>query len=104
MLKDGNKIKIIPVNQIQYLEAADDYVKIFTAEGSFLKKKTMQYFEDTLDKQLFVPIHRSYMVNTQLITRIDPYEKDGHLVLLTTGARLPASKAGYLKLKEKLGI
>ncbi len=104
VLKDGSKIKIIPVSQIQYLEAADDYVKIFTAEGSFLKKKTMQYFEDTLDKQLFVRIHRSYIVNTQLITRIDPYEKDGHLVLLTTGARLPVSKAGYLKLKEKLGI
>jgi two-component system LytT family response regulator len=41
VVKDGNKIKIIPVNQIQYLEAADDYVKIVTADGSFLKKRTM---------------------------------------------------------------
>jgi two-component system LytT family response regulator len=104
VLKDGGKIKIIPTNQIQYLEAADDYVKIFTAEGSFLKKKTMQHFEETLDGQQFSRIHRSYIINTQLITRIDPYEKDGHLVLLTTGARLPLSKAGYLNLKEKLGI
>ncbi|MGI8951705.1 MAG: LiaF transmembrane domain-containing protein [Chitinophagaceae bacterium] len=45
VVKDGNKIKIIPAHHIQYLEAADDYVKIFTADGSFLKKKTMQYFE-----------------------------------------------------------
>lgn len=103
VLKDGGKIKIIPVPAIQYLEAADDYVKIFTQDGSFLKKKTMQYFEDTLHQQ-FVRVHRSYIINTQLITRIDPYEKDGHLVLLSTGVRLPVSKAGYTKLKDVLGI
>ena len=103
VLKDGGKIKIIPVPSIHYLEAADDYVKIFTQEGSFLKKKTMQYFEDGL-QQHFVRVHRSYIINSQLITRIDPYEKDSHLVLLSTGARLPVSKAGYAKLKEVLGI
>ena len=104
VVKDGSKIKIIPVVQIHYLEAADDYVKIFTAEGSFLKKKTMSYFENSLHAFHFVRIHRSYVVNTQLITRIDPYEKDGHLLVLSTGAKLPVSKAGYAKLKEILGI
>ncbi|WP_153796062.1 LytR/AlgR family response regulator transcription factor [Foetidibacter luteolus] len=104
VLKDGGKIKIIPVPTIQYLEAADDYVKIFTAEGSFLKKKTMGFFEQSLPAQQFIRVHRSYIVNTQLITRIDPYEKDSHLVLLSTGARLPVSKAGYVKMKEVLGI
>ena len=87
VVKDGSKIKIIPVTQIHYLEAADDYVKIFTAEGSFLKKKTMSYFEQSLALFQFVRVHRSYMVNTQLITRIDAYEKDSHLALLTTGAQ-----------------
>ena len=104
VVKDGGKIKIIPVGQIQYLEAADDYVKIHTAEGIFLKKKTMQYFEDILQQQQFIRIHRSYIVNAQLITRIDPYEKDSHIALLSTGIKLPISKAGYIKLKEVLGI
>jgi two-component system LytT family response regulator len=104
VVKDGSKIKIIPVSQIQYLEAADDYVKIFTAEGSFLKKKTMSYFEQSLQSYQFARVHRSYIVNTQLITRIDQYEKDSHLVLLNTGSKLPVSKAGYAKLKEVLGI
>lgn len=104
VVKDGGKIKIIPVVQIQYLEAADDYVKIFTNDGSFLKKKTMHYFEQFLQQEQFIRIHRSYIINVQLITRIDPLEKDTHLVLLTTGARLPVSKAGYVKLKEVLGI
>ncbi len=104
VVKDGGKIKIIPVGQVQYLEAADDYVKIRISEGFFLKKKTMQYFEQLLQPHHFVRIHRSFIINTQLITRIDPYEKESHLVLLTSGAKLPVSKAGYLKLKEMLGI
>jgi len=104
VVKDGNKIKIIPINQIHYLEAADDYVKIITAEGSFLKKRTMTFFEQSLMPYQFVRIHRSFIVNTQLITRIDAYEKDSHIVLLNTGAKLQASKSGYIKLKEVLGI
>ena len=104
VVKDNGKIKIIPLPQIQYIEAADDYVKIHTAEGNFLKKKTMQYFENNLPQQEFIRIHRSYIVNAQLITRITPYEKDSHLAILTTGTQLPVSKAGYSKLKEILGI
>ncbi|MEP7230943.1 MAG: LytTR family transcriptional regulator DNA-binding domain-containing protein [Ginsengibacter sp.] len=104
VVKDGSKIKIIPVSQIHYLEAADDYVKIITAEGSFLKKRTMTFFEQSLGTYQFARIHRSYIVNTQLITRIDPYEKDNHIVVLSTGAKLSVSKSGYSKLKEILGI
>ncbi len=44
VVKDGSKIKIIPVTQIHYLEAADDYVKIVTADGTFLKKKNHEFF------------------------------------------------------------
>lgn len=104
VVKDNGKIKIIPVSKVLYIEAADDYVKIHTAEGGFLKKRTMQYFENSLPQQEFIRIHRSYIINVQLITRIDPHEKDSHLVLLTTGVKLPVSKAGYGKLKEVLGI
>lgn len=104
VVKDGSKIKIIPVAQVQYMEAADDYVKIVTADGNFLKKKTMGFFEETLDKQQFLRVHRSYIINAQLITRIDAYEKDSHIVLLSTGAKIPVSKSGYSRLKEVLGI
>jgi two-component system LytT family response regulator len=104
VVKDNGKIKIIPFTQVQYIEAADDYVKIHTVDGNFLKKQTMQYFEDNLPSTEFIRVHRSYIINAQLINRIDPHEKDSHLVLLTTGVRLPLSKAGLGKLKEVLGI
>lgn len=104
VVKNGNKIKIIPVHDIWYLEAADDYVKVHTPEGYFLKNKTMGYFEQVLDKQQFARCHRSYIVNVQQITRIDPYEKDNHVALLRSGARVPVSRGGYGKLKSVLGL
>jgi two-component system, LytTR family, response regulator len=104
VVKTAGKIKIIPVEEIHYLEASDDYVKIHTKEGNFLKNKTMGYFEQSLNPELFVRTHRSFIVNVQLITRIEPYEKEGYLVILKTGAQVPVSKNGYAKLKQVLGM
>ena len=104
VIKDGSKIKIIPVHDVQYLEAADDYVKIHTKDGYFLKNKTMNHFEQVLDGQQFVRSHRSYIVNVHQITRIDPYEKDSHVAVLRSGVKVPVSRNGYGKLKEVLGL
>ncbi len=104
VVKTGTKIRIIPTHEIHYLEADDDYVKIHTADGSYLKKKTMGYFEDVLDKTQFVRVHRSFIVQIQQVTRIEPYEKENHLAILKSGAKVPISKSGYPKLKSILGI
>jgi two-component system, LytTR family, response regulator len=104
VIKDGSKIKIIPMQDIYYMEAADDFVKIFTAEGYFLKNKTMSHFEQVLDATQFVRSHRSYIINVSQITRIDPYEKDNHLAILKSGAKIPVSKSGYPKLISILGL
>jgi two-component system LytT family response regulator len=104
VVKTAGKIKIIPIEDIHYFEAADDYVKIHTHNGAFLKNRTMGYFEKVLDPTRFVRTHRSYILNIQQVTRIDPYEKDGHLCLLSSGAQVPVSKAGYVKLRAVLGL
>jgi two-component system LytT family response regulator len=104
VVKINGKIKIIPVQDIHYLEAADDYVKIITQEGAFLKNKTMAFFEQTLDPQQFSRVHRSFILNVNQVTRIEPYEKENHLAILRNGARVPVSKTGYPKLKAALGL
>jgi two-component system LytT family response regulator len=104
VVKTGTKVKIIPVHDVLYLEADDDYVSVHTAEGSFLKNKTMNFFEKVLDVRQFVRVHRSYIVAIDQITRIDPYEKDSHIAILKSGAKIPVSKSGYVKLKQVLGI
>lgn len=104
VVKTAGKIKIIPVEDIHFLEAADDYVKVHTHNGAFLKNRTMGYFEKVLDPTRFVRTHRSYIINIQQVTRIDPYEKDSHLCILSSGAQVPVSKAGYMKLRAVLGL
>jgi two-component system LytT family response regulator len=104
VVKDGSRIRIIAVSDIEFLEAADDYVKIHTAEGTFLKNKTMQFFEQTLASHQFVRVHRSYLLNVQLISKLHPHEKESYLAQLSNGKKVPVSKNGYSKLKTVLGL
>ncbi len=104
VLKVKNEIKIIPVNEIKYLEANDDYVNIYTKEGKFLKNKTLSFYEKSLESSQFVRVHRSYLVNISEITKIEPYEKEGYLLKLRGGESIPVSKSGLPKLKAVLGI
>jgi two-component system LytT family response regulator len=103
VVKTGNKIRIIPEADIWYLEADGDYVTVHTPEGKFLKSKTMQYFENTLDARKFVRVHRSYIIQLQQMVRLEPYEKDSHVAILKSGAQVPVSRAGNTKLKQVLG-
>ncbi len=104
VVKIGTKIRIIPEPDILYLEADDDYIKVYTPDGAFLKSKTMSYFENHLDPKKFIRVHRSYMLQISQITRIEPYEKDSHVAILKSGAKVPVSRSGYAKLKQVLGL
>jgi two-component system LytT family response regulator len=104
VVKEGGNIRIIPVHEILYLEAYDDYVKIYTAKEMFLKKKTMSFYESTLDPAQFVRVHRSYILQLAQLTRIEPLEKETYVALLKNNTRIPLSKTGYTKLKSVLGL
>lgn len=103
VVKDNGLIRIIPAQDIFYIEANDDYVKIVTKEGSYLKKSTLAHIEQTLDPQQFVRVHRSYLVPVTQLMRIEPYEKESHIALLHCGAKVMVSKTGMTKLKSLLG-
>jgi len=104
VVREGSNIRIIPVHEIQYIEAYDDYVKIFTQKEMFLKKKTMSFYEQSLDASQFVRVHRSYIIHLQQLTKIEPLEKETYLALLKSGVKVPLSKSGYAKLKGVLGL
>lgn len=104
VVKTVNSIKVIPVNDLLYLEAQDDYVMLYTMEGKFLKQQTMKHFEQALPVQQFVRIHRSYIVNVAQMERIEPYDKNGYQIVLKNNTTLPVSRNGYSLLKEKLNF
>lgn len=103
VVKDNGLIRIIPEQDIHYIEANDDYIKIVTKNGSYLKKSTLSHVEQSLDPQQFVRVHRSYLVPVGQLLRIEPYEKESHVALLQCGAKVTVSKSGMAKLKTLLG-
>lgn len=104
VVKNGSDIRIVPVNELLYIEAYDDYVKLFTKDSYFLKKKTMNYYEEVLDHEKFFRTHRSFIINLQELTRIELLEKNTYIALLKNGKKIPLSRSGYSKLKEVLGL
>lgn len=104
VVRKGNAINLIPIEQIKYVEAQDDYVMIYHSGGKALKQQTMKFYEDCLPKNDFVRIHRSYIVRVEEIKRIEPYGKDNHIAILATGDRIPVSRSGYKHLKEELNF
>ena len=104
-VKRGSRIRLIYVDDIQFLEAQDDYVMIHTGNGEkHLKQKTMKFFEMHLPTDRFVRVHRSFIVRVGAIEQIELYQKDSFIIKLRTGQTIPVSKTGYSRLKEVLGI
>ncbi len=100
VVKQNNKINILPIGKIIFFEAQDDYVMINTGESKYLKQKTMKYFEEHLDPNEFIRIHRSYIVNISHVKEIELFDKDSYKAVLKNGTKLSVSRSGYAKLKE----
>lgn len=100
VVKDGVRVHIIPVAQLDYVEAQDDYVALHSGGKKYLKQQTISSLEASLDGTRFVRVHRSYIVNLERVAKIEPYTKDTRLAVLTGGMQVPVSRAGYLRLKE----
>jgi two-component system, LytTR family, response regulator len=100
VVKDGAGIHVIPDTTISCIEAHDDYVLICTDDGEFMKKKTLGFYEENLDSALFLRVHRSFVVNIQAISRIEPYSKDAFLAILKNGRKISVSKQGYARLRK----
>lgn len=102
VVKEKNQIHVIPVEDLYYLEAQDDYVMIYTEKERFLKQKTLKSFENSLDAKAFVRIHRSFIVRIDKISRLEQFEKESYRLTLGNGAVVPASRSGYKTLKAAL--
>jgi two-component system LytT family response regulator len=101
-VKDGARVFIIPVAKLDYAEAQDDYVELNGEGKKYLKQQTISSLESALDPQRFVRIHRSYIANLERITKVEPYAKDSHVAVMSSGKQLPVSRAGYDRLRKLL--
>ena len=101
-VREGSQVSIIPVSKLDYAEAQDDYVALVSAGKKHLKQQTIANLEASLDPTRFLRVHRSYIVNLERVSKVEPYGKDTHVAILSTGVQIPVSRAGYARLKAFL--
>ncbi len=104
VVRIGQKIHVVLLPEILYLQSDGDYVQIHTEKGKYLKEQTMKYYERNLPSQQFIRVHRSFIVNVEYISRIELFEKQNQLILLKDGQRIKMSAAGYKLLRSTLGL
>ncbi|HET6897052.1 MAG TPA: LytTR family DNA-binding domain-containing protein, partial [Vicinamibacteria bacterium] len=102
LVRDGAKVVVIPVADLDYVEAQDDYVGLHVRGKVHLKQQTLADLESTLDESRFVRIHRSYLLNLERLARLETEGADARAAVLADGTRLPVSKSGYARLKTLL--
>lgn len=103
-VKHNNRVLIISLDELLYIQADGDYVTLCTAEGNFLKEQTMKYFQTALPADRFARIHRSYIVNVAEISSVDNRGREVYYVTLKNGTALRASSSGYQELKQRLEL
>lgn len=103
-VKTGQKIHVILVPDIVYIQSDGDYVQIVTEHNKYLKEETMKYFETSLPRSQFVRVHRSFIVNVEKILRIELYEKQNQMLTLKNGDQIRASVSGYKELRAILNL
>jgi two-component system, LytTR family, response regulator len=100
LVRDGARVHIIPVAKIDFVQAQDDYVCFHSETKEYLKDQTLAQVEASLDPAKFVRIHRSYLLNLDRLARVELDERENRVAVLTTGRKLPVSRAGFQRLNE----
>lgn len=102
LIRDGSRVHVLPVGEIDFVQAQDDYVCFHVSGKEFLKEQPLAEVEATLDPARFVRVHRSYLLNVDRLARVEPLTKDSRIAILKDGRRLPLSRAGYQRLNALL--
>jgi len=102
VVKDGTRVHIIPIKQLDFVEAQEDYVAIHSGGRTYLKQQTISSLEEQLNPLQYIRVHRSYIVSLEQVSKIEPYTKDRRIAVLKSGAQVPVSRTGYLRLREAM--
>jgi len=91
-VRDGPRVTFVPVDDIDWIEAAGNYARLHVGDTRHLLRQTMTALEQLLDPDRFVRIHRSSIVNVDRIREIQPWFKGDYLVLLADGTKLSLTR------------
>ena len=103
VVKSGGRIFFVRTGEIDWIEAAGNYVKLHVGNDSHLIRETMNAVEGKLSPDLFVRIHRCHIVNIEQVRELQPWFNGEYVVFLKNGTRLTLSRGYRERLQERVG-
>jgi two-component system LytT family response regulator len=92
VLRESGRVSFQPVHEIDWIEAADYYVRIHVGKASHLLRESLAALEEQLDPRNFLRVHRSAIVNVRAIREMRPDWRNRHALVLASGAVVPLSR------------
>jgi len=103
-IKDGSKVSRVPVKDIQWIDAAGDYMCVHATEGTYIMRRTMKELEDELNPKFFIRVHRSAIVNIQYVNKMVSHISGEYHLVLSNGAELKVSRSHRDKVKAMINL
>jgi two-component system LytT family response regulator len=103
VIKSGGRVFFVRADEIDWIEAAGNYVKLHVGGDAHLFRETMNSLELQLDPDTFYRIHRSHIVNIERVKELQPWFNGEYVVFLRNGTRLTLSRGYREKLQERIG-
>ena len=103
VIKAGGRVFFLRAEDIEWIEAAGNYVKLHVGAETHVFRETMNSLEARLNPSMFFRIHRSHIVNIERVRELQPWFNGEYVVFLTSGARLTLSRGYREKLQDRIG-
>jgi two-component system, LytTR family, response regulator len=103
VIKSGGRVFFVRAEEIDWIEAAGNYVKLHVGAEAHLFRETMNALEARLNPDTFYRIHRSHIVNIERVRELQPWFNGEYVVFLKNGTRLTLSRGYREKLQERIG-
>ena len=103
LIKEKDAVLFLKTDDIDWIEAAGDYVLLHVQKKEHLLRESMTGMEKRLDATRFVRIHRSTIVNLDRVFKLQPYFHGDYIVYLTNGDELKLSRRYWKRLEDLLG-
>jgi two-component system LytT family response regulator len=103
LVKTAGRVLFLRADEIDWIEAADYYVKLHIAGKVHMLRESMAALEARLDPELFFRVHRSAIVNLERVRELQPFSRREHVLVLRDGTRLRLTRSRRERLAALLG-
>ena len=103
-IKDGSEVTRVAVNDIQWIDAAGDYMCVHASDQTHVMRRTMKELENDLDPKKFVRAHRSAIVNIKFVKKMVSHISGEYHLILNNGTELKVSRSHRDRVKEMIRL